>query len=130
MSRTARGIALRREHSPSGRRHPPSRRQTARLAAGLGLLSTGASGLGCGGGATVDAVDLRFEPPTIAVERGEKVTWVNAGRTTHNMRGPGFFSKAMEPGSRYELRFEKAGTFRYVCTFHPDTMRGRVIVAD
>lgn len=105
----------------------PWQRRAAALA--LGALS-GASSIGCGEEVYVKAVDLRFEPSRVALKAGETVTWTNTGQTTHNVKGPGFFSNAMEPGSRYSFRFEKAGTFGYLCTFHPATMRGRVMVED
>jgi plastocyanin len=64
-------------------------------------------------------VDLRFEPRALSVKRGETVTFRNRGKVTHNAKGRGFFSRVVEPGAAYRHKFERAGTYDYVCTFHP-----------
>ncbi len=107
--------------------------------AGLGTLLVGVPSLGCGGeerpsrtarpSTEVAAADFRFEPATAAVKEGATVTWTNTGKQIHNVKGPGFFSKAIDPGERYHLRFEKAGSYRYLCTLHPQQMRGTVTVS-
>ena len=119
------------------------------LLAGLGALAISAPGLACGGddddsggaentptagvdtGAgpvTVDAFDFGFEPNAATISAGDTVTWENTGETTHNVKGQGFFSDGMEPGDTFEHAFEKAGTYDYLCTLHPDTMSGTVVV--
>ena len=111
---------------------------TRAAVAGLGTLVIGVPGLGCGGqekpsrtarpSTEVAAADFRFEPATVVVKEGATVTWTNTGRQIHNVKGPGFFSKAIDPGKRYQLRFEKAGRYRYLCTLHPQQMRATVTV--
>ena len=106
--------------------------------AGLGTLVIGVPGLGCGGeekpsrtarpSTEVAAADFRFEPATVVVKEGATVTWTNTGRQIHNVKGPGFFSRAMDAGERYSRRFEKAGSYRYLCTLHPQQMRATVTV--
>jgi plastocyanin len=90
---------------------------------------------GCGGddGASsstprVEAQDFRFSIPTVHVPVGDSVEWDNTGRTEHTVKGPGFFSRAIEPGGTYRHRFTRPGSYSYGCTLHPDAMRGRVIV--
>ncbi len=70
-------------------------------------------------GLTVDMVDSRFEPKRLTVARGETVTFRNRGKLTHNAKGRSFFSRVVEPGGVYRHRFDDAGTFAYMCTFHP-----------
>jgi plastocyanin len=79
---------------------------------------------------TVDAADFRFEPATKTIKAGDTVEWQNTGSTGHTVKGPGFFSRAMDPGGRYSHRFTRAGDYDYVCTLHPSQMRGRVVVEE
>jgi plastocyanin len=107
-----------------------------RIAAGLGALMLSVPGFGCGGSdaapaaapAAVETVDFGFDPQSLDVHRGDAVTWSNAGQTTHNVKGTGFFSGALEPGGTYRHTFAKPGTYRYLCTLHPTLMRGVVVV--
>jgi plastocyanin len=90
--------------------------------------------LGCGGQqapaseAAVGINDFAFAPATVHVRVGGTVDWRNGGTTQHSVKGPRFFSKALEPGERRSFRFDTAGTYDYFCTLHPDQMRGRVVV--
>jgi plastocyanin len=108
----------------------------------LGALTLGALGAGCGGddaddasGASsssgeprVEALDFEFESAKLTVAAGTAVTWDNAGETIHTVKGRGFFSRAIDPGGTYEHRFSDPGTYRYLCTLHPTTMRGTISV--
>ena len=78
-------------------------------------------------GTTIDMVDLAFKPSVLSLERGETVTFHNRGKVTHNAKGRDFFSRVVEPGGSYRHTFERAGTFEYVCTFHPG-MEGTLTV--
>jgi plastocyanin len=94
--------------------------------------------MACGGGgeqapaaaapaAAVEMADLRFEPRDLTVKRGTTVTFRNVGKVTHNVKGKSFFSRVVEPGASYRHRFDEAGAFDYVCTFHPG-MEGTLTV--
>ena len=90
--------------------------------------------MGCGGDkapgdSPVQAQDFRFAPATITVSAGAAVEWSNTGKTDHTVKGPGFFSRAVAPGARYSHRFDQPGSYAYVCTLHPEAMRGRVVVS-
>lgn len=108
-----------------------------RLAAVTGaLLALGAPVAGCGGdgesrarvaGPAIDMADSRFVPPRLTVAVGDTVTFRNVGRLTHNAKGEKFFSRVVEPGASYSHTFEAAGTFGFVCTFHPG-MEGTLTV--
>jgi plastocyanin len=118
-----------------------SRRSTQRALAALAVLPVAAvPAAGCGIAAgpgpthrapaatTIALVDFGIAPAIARVPAGGLVTWKNAGRTEHSVEGRHFFSEALEPQGRYRIRFRHPGTYRYVCTLHPRTMRGRVVV--
>jgi plastocyanin len=65
---------------------------------------------------------------TIAVGDSVRVT-DNDPDAPHNFVVPGVGeSDTMEEGDVFTLRFPKAGTFEFVCTFHESTMKGTVLV--
>lgn len=87
--------------------------------------------VGCGSSSSQPAVkaeDFAFSKASLTVKPGETVVWSNTGTTEHTVKGSGFFSKAIEPGSTYSHRFDAAGTFRYICTLHPQAMRATIVV--
>jgi plastocyanin len=109
------------------------RRLIRLLATGFGALTLSASGLACGGSSSpsstsIEAYDFGFRPSSEAVKVGDAVTWTNTGQTTHTVKGPGFFSKAITPGQGYSFTFKNPGTYRYICTLHPTLMRGTIVV--
>jgi plastocyanin len=85
----------------------------------------------CGNGEpsspAVQAASFRFGPAVLRIHAGETVVWHNADRTEHTVKGPDFFSRAIEPGRDWRHRFAKAGSYAYYCTLHAG-MRGRVEV--
>ena len=98
------------------------------LAAVLGALASG-----CGGdsssssSADVEVRDFEFSPTSHEVAPGEKVEWENTGEQIHNVKGRGFFSRAIDSGETYSFTFERAGSYDYICTLHPQ-MKGTVVV--
>ncbi|HET9476386.1 MAG TPA: plastocyanin/azurin family copper-binding protein [Dehalococcoidia bacterium] len=55
------------------------------------------------------------------------VTECDASYTTCPTTG-GFVSAALSQGQQFQRIFNAAGTFYYECTFHPQGMKGRVVV--
>jgi plastocyanin len=105
------------------------------LVAVLAALALSAASLGCGSSnkgsesaTDVTVADFSFTPNVRGISAGQTVTWTNQGQTTHNVKGSGFFSKALDPGQKYSFRFSKPGRFPYLCTLHPTQMRGTVVV--
>ena len=116
-----------------------------RATAAIGALTASLAMAACGGGggekkgpaapaaakeatgATIDMVDLAFKPKALTIERGQTVTFRNRGKVTHNAKGSDFFSRVVQPGGSYKHRFDEAGSFKYVCTFHPG-MEGKLTV--
>jgi len=111
------------------------------VAVGLGALVISVPGLACGGSSSTDSetnaagknqvvtFDFGFRPKQLTVPTGATVTWENTGSTTHNVKGKGFFSDALEPGRKYSFRFTKPGRYPYLCTLHPTLMEGTIVVS-
>jgi plastocyanin len=79
----------------------------------------------------VDMRDYQYRPPTLQIKVGTTVRWTNGERrTTHSIRflGPeGLESERLFPGESWQRRFDKPGTFAYVCGPHPE-MKGEIEV--
>lgn len=74
---------------------------------------------GCGG-ATVTMKELKFEPDTVTIKKGETVTWNNEDRRTRQLMSgvpqamtDDFMSTALEKGQSWSHTFDKAGEFPY-----------------
>lgn len=71
-----------------------------------------------------------FSPDTIRVTAGTTIKWTNKDAVAHTVTSTtAIFDSGTIAGSggTYSLQFNTAGTFPYICTFHP-TMTGTVIV--
>ena len=71
--------------------------------------------------------NMEFLPAVITISKGETVTWINQDNIPHTATGGGFDSGYMGPGATFKLTFYNAGTFDYICTYHP-YMNGSVAV--
>ncbi|HEY2703085.1 MAG TPA: plastocyanin/azurin family copper-binding protein [Candidatus Dormibacteraeota bacterium] len=104
--------------------------------------TTGGTG-GAGGGAAIEVAtggtavatvketdDLKFDPATATVKAGDIVAFTNAGTTPHNVTfsDGGVASPTMNGGDQFLVKFSKAGTYKYVCTFHAPGMAGTITV--
>lgn len=79
----------------------------------------------------VKIADDAFEPASITVARGQKVTWINMGSKNHTIMGRYFNSGSVPPGGRFSFVFLRTGEYTYRCTLHSFLffgMRGKVIV--
>jgi plastocyanin len=87
------------------------------------------SGMVTGTAERVRIVDFAFRPRRIEVPRGTRVTWKNRGAVGHTTtsRTGLWDSGTLSPGDTFGRVFRSRGTFRYVCSIHPD-MRGKVVV--
>ncbi len=70
----------------------------------------------------------RFDPPVIEVAPGTSVTWTNNDNFTHSVQVESGEVHVVKPGERTTIVFDKPGDYPYVCTFHTQNMKGRVIV--
>jgi plastocyanin len=88
------------------------------------------SGGGGAGGAQVTMKDIKFNPGSVTVKKGGTVTWTNDDSVGHDVTADSFKSGdagGIQSGQTFKHTFDKAGTFKYVCTVHPG-MEGTVVV--
>jgi plastocyanin len=99
----------------------------------LGLVA------GCGPTANAapvqtDRVNLppsyQFEPAVIQVVAGTTVTWTNNDHFTHSVKVQDGPDHIIKPGESVSITFDTPGQYPYVCTFHTQDMKGKVIVAN
>jgi plastocyanin len=105
----------------------------AGLGFGVAALPSTAGGPDAEASATkrVRVGDLFFRSRAVTVQRGDTVRWVWVGQAPHNVtvtRGPVEFRSRTKTDGAYRKRLNRRGTYRYICTVHPDDMRGRVVV--
>jgi plastocyanin len=89
----------------------------------------GGSG-GTGPGTQVSMKDIKFNPGTVTIKAGGKVTWTNDDSVGHDVTADDFESGSpggIDGGSTFSHTFKKAGTYNYVCSVHPG-MEGTVKV--
>ena len=85
---------------------------------------------------TTTHVDLpksyKFAPASIQVAIGSTVTWTNSDNFTHSVQfaGEDAPGAVLKPGDSTSRTFDQAGSFTYVCAFHPQNMTGTVIVTE
>lgn len=72
-----------------------------------------------------------FNPETITISRGSVVSWENKDSLAHQINSDGdlsdFASGLIDQNGKFSFTFDKAGTFKYHCSIHPE-MKGNVIV--
>jgi plastocyanin len=70
---------------------------------------------------TVTIEDFAFDPPSLSVGKGTKVTWRFADSAAHNVTvksGPAKFASPDKRSGTYTRKLRKAGTYKIVCTLH------------
>ena len=69
---------------------------------------------------TVSIGDFTFEPADLHVPVGATVTWTNDHTQPHTATSAGNFDTgAIQPGESKTVTFDEAGTYSYICSFHP-----------
>jgi plastocyanin len=81
--------------------------------------------------AKVEIVDFAFDPPTARIQAGGKVTWLNQDAAAHTASGQegSFDTGTIDQGKLQAETFKRAGTYSYICAFHP-YMEGTVEVVE
>jgi plastocyanin len=79
--------------------------------------------------ATISIDKFMFEPTSLTVTAGTTVHWKNLDPEPHTVRGveTNFRSDPLDQNDSYAHKFDKPGTYRYVCSIHPQ-MLGTIIV--
>ncbi len=62
-----------------------------------------------------------FQPTVIQVQSGTTVTWTNQDRAPHTVTFENGMADSgmLNPGDSFQYTFTYAGTFRYICVYHP-----------
>jgi plastocyanin len=68
---------------------------------------------------TIDILDFSFSETALEIPAGTTVTWVNQGQAPHTVTGAIGDSGVLQTGESFSFTFGEAGTFDYVCQFHP-----------
>ncbi len=73
--------------------------------------------------------DVAFTPKVVEIRVGDTVTWRNRDALSHTAtaRNGAFDTGLMSEGKSATVRFTVAGTYRYLCTPHPN-MTGTIVV--
>lgn len=85
------------------------------------------------GTVTVGLRNFEFDPKSVTVPVGGTVEWVdNGGHHAIMADDKSFQGPEMSAGTRFQQKFDKAGTFKYYCRFHGgpngEDMAGVVVV--
>jgi len=85
--------------------------------------------------------DFFFAPTAVTIKKGRAVKWVWSSTNTyphdvHLKKGPaslknkGSYSTRTTAvtGAHFQKTFETPGTYKYICTIHPDEMRMTITV--
>jgi plastocyanin len=103
----------------------------------VAVLAVTAVAAGCGGTGSSAPVattlvsmakSYRFDPKTIEIKAGHTVTWTNNDNFTHTVKVGGQDDHKVGRGDSVSIKFDKPGTYHYVCTLHSHDMHGTVIV--
>lgn len=78
----------------------------------------------------VDIGNFFFSPAVIQIDPGQVVRWVNTAVTTHTSTAVGGLWDSGDLGQDdfFDYTFSLEGENDYICTYHPTTMKGTVIV--
>jgi plastocyanin len=70
-----------------------------------------------------------FEPATLTVKAGDRITWINKDLFPHTATADDttFDSNSVAPGGQWTYVAAKSGRHTYTCTFHP-TMKATITV--
>jgi plastocyanin len=96
------------------------------------LVAAGCGGTGSSAPVATTQVSMaksyRFAPKTIEINAGATVTWTNNDNFTHTVKVDGQADHKVGRGDSVSIKFDRPGTYDYVCTLHSKDMHGTVIV--
>jgi plastocyanin len=77
----------------------------------------------------VMARDFMFAPASLTVTAGSTVTWTNKDDEPHTVTSDSglFRSGALDTNESFSFKFDKPGTYHYLCSIHP-RMLGTIVV--
>jgi plastocyanin len=103
-------------------------RRLGAAVAGLTFVTVLGAGSALAADQAVAISGFTFSPRTVTVGVGDTVTWTNSDAQAHTATsGSAWDTGAIGGGDSASVTFRSAGTYDYVCSFHP-AMTGRVVV--
>jgi plastocyanin len=96
-------------------------------------IDDGADPTGDGPTERVEISNFEFNPDRLTISVGTTVIWENtASGTSHtsNSEDAVWGSGTLKEGDEFSFTFDEVGTFPYFCTFHPDLMKGTIVVEE
>jgi plastocyanin len=78
---------------------------------------------------TIVIKDFMFAPMSLTIRAGSPVVWVNHDDEPHSVISDSglFRSGALDTGEKYSFKFDKPGTYHFLCSIHP-RMAGTIVV--
>jgi plastocyanin len=77
----------------------------------------------------VELKDLMFGPLPSGLRVGDTIVWDNEDLFLHSATASsGAFDVELKPGARVAMPLKSAGTFDFICRYHPG-MKGRLVVS-
>src|ERR1700749_2150218 len=78
----------------------------------------------------IEIKDFAFNPPTLTVKSGEKITWINRDEEPHtvvSVEKQFKKSNALDTDQEFTITAGAPGTYTYFCSVHPK-MTGTIVV--
>jgi plastocyanin len=99
----------------------------------IGLMAACSQASVAGAPVATNQVDLprsyKFAPEDITVPAGTAVTWTNNDNFTHSVQLENSSEvQMMRPSESVTRQFTRAGLYPYICSLHPQDMKGSVLV--
>jgi len=112
--------------SLSARSETPAATATTSAAS---ATSTTAATTAAADASTISIREFMFAPTAMTVPVGTTVRWKNLDGEPHTVRSVDstFASNALDQNDSFTFKFDKPGTYRYVCSIHPQ-MVGTIVV--
>ena len=91
------------------------------------MKDTGSSGAGQ---SKIEIKDFAFNPQTITVKSGQKITWINRDEEPHtvvSVEKQFKKSSALDTDEQFTITTGAPGTYTYYCSVHPK-MTGKIVV--
>jgi plastocyanin len=114
-----------------------SPRQSARslfgvLAVSVLLATLSASGVVAADAPQANSVVMKnfdFSPMSLTIKAGSSVTWKNLDGEPHTVTSvDGLFrSGALDQNDTFTFKFDKPGTYKYLCSIHPRMMAAIIV---
>jgi plastocyanin len=102
-----------------------------RTSAGADGMSSAATPAPAATPALVTIKDFAFSPTSVSIPVGGSVTWKNLDTAAHTATDSAgsFDSGNLDQGKSFTYTFKKAGTYHYVCSYHPSMVATVVVGA-